>query len=84
MTQTSSTESYNLYAMLTPGEVRTFHHEPTGITVKVFAVAGGGFTRLDVRARSGGLLPERAETFQFETDALRAFAATVKWLRDDV
>jgi len=74
--------SFSHYAGLAPGEVRTFAHTvATGqeITVSLFSVAGGSFTRLDVRS-NGGLLPERSGTYQFESDALRDYIVTLHWL----
>jgi hypothetical protein len=70
------------YIGLKPGEVRTFAHVvSTGqvITVKLFAVAGGSFMRLDVRS-NGGLMPERSDNYQFESAALRDYIETLRWL----
>ena len=70
------------YYTLAQGEIRTFTHTvATGqeITVRLFSVAGGSFTRLDVRS-NGGLLPERSGTYQYESDALRGYIATLRWL----
>lgn len=67
---------------LAPGEIRIFEHTvPTGqvITVKLFAVAGGTFTRLEVRS-NGGLMPERSGNYQFESAALRDYIVTLRWL----
>lgn len=86
MTQTSEAQAAkqeipeSFHYMLAPGEERTFTHDATGITVKLFHVAGGMFTRLEVRAKSGGLMPERSQNYQFETAAVRDFVATLKWL----
>lgn len=80
MTQTSIAQPLDTshYLMLTPGEVRTFARG--GITVKLFAVAGGSFTRLDVRDAKGGIFVERSGTYQFEGHAILAYVAVVRWM----
>lgn len=73
---------FDHYAGLKPGEVRTFEHTvPSGhvLTVSLYSVAGGGFTRVDVRS-NGKLLPERSVNRQFESEALRDYIATLRWL----
>jgi hypothetical protein len=80
MTQTSEARQIETSHFLTlaPGEVRTFEHG--SFVVKLFAVGGGSFTRLDVRDRAGKLFVERSGTYVHETDALRDYIAVLRWL----
>lgn len=86
MTQTSETQAAkqeipaHFRYVLAPGEQRIFTHDATGITVKLFHVAGGMFIRLEVRAKSGGVMPERCQNYESETAAVRDFVATLQWL----
>lgn len=56
---------------LAPGELRTVTRGP--MTVQMFAVSGGSFTRVDVR-RNGELMLGLSGTHQNESDAARQFA----------
>ncbi len=72
----------NHFYMLKPGETRTFERQDIGhgIVVKLFEVGGGSFCRLDVRDGRGLLLVERSGTYQFQTHAINAYIAVLRWL----
>lgn len=77
ITGTQGIESSH-FAFLRAGEIREFR---SGVfIVKLFAVSGGSFTRLDTRDAAGGLFVEHSGTYQFESDALRAYIAVLRWI----
>lgn len=69
--------------MLLPGEFRVYVCPDSDIVIKVFAVAGGSFTRCDVRGPHGELMADFGGTWMFETTALNAAAEMVRWLQAD-
>lgn len=73
MTKMTEPEIRRLTYNLTPGEVRTV--QAAAVTVKVYAVAGGSFTRVEARRADGTLVTEWSRNYVFESTALNQFAA---------
>lgn len=71
-----------LRATLHRGAIYSWRHAPTGITISVFGVAGGSFTRVDVRDERGITFGERSHTYRFQSLAEQGFRDLVTWLED--
>lgn len=85
MTEMSETQQIIDSARTTIARGGIYEHRAAGgaIVVKLFYVSGGSFCRVDTRAASGGpCIVELSGTYQFESQAVARFAATLAYLTE--